>query len=66
MIVGVFLQHFKIYHGVNFIPISNGSSFCGLLGNNGVGKSSVLEALDCFFHYNQKTWNVNIIAKKVN
>lgn len=58
MIIGVFLRHIKTYKGINFIPISDGSSFCGLVGENGVGKSTVLESLDSFFHH--KEWNINI------
>jgi len=58
VIIGVFLRHIKTYKGINFIPISDGSSFCGLVGENGVGKSTVLESLDSFFHH--KEWNINI------
>jgi predicted ATPase len=62
MIIGVFLRYIKTYQGINYIPLTNGDSFCGLVGNNGVGKSSVLESLDCFF--NARTWNYNITTKK--
>lgn len=58
MIAGVIFRNFKIYKGLVFVPISNGTSFNGFIGANGVGKSSVLEALDCFF--NGKPWNKNI------
>ena len=58
MIVGIFLRHIKTYKGINFIPISDSSSFCGLVGENGIGKSTVLESLDSFFHH--KEWNINI------
>ncbi len=58
MIAGVIFRNFKIYKGLVFIPLSNGTSFNGFIGANGVGKSSVLEALDCFF--NGKTWIKNI------
>lgn len=58
MIIGVFLRHIKTYKGINFIPISDSSSFCGLVGENGVGKSTILESLDSFFHH--KEWNINI------
>ena len=58
MISGLVVRNFKIYKGFNFIPISNGTGFNGLIGANGVGKSSVLEALDCFF--NGKPWIKNI------
>lgn len=62
MIVGVNLRNFKTYSGLNYIPLTHGGTFCGLVGNNGIGKSSVLEALDCLF--NTKPWNFNIITKK--
>lgn len=58
MIIGIFLRHIKTYKGINFIPISDSSSFCGLVGENGIGKSTILESLDTFFHH--KEWNINI------
>ena len=36
MIVGIFLRHIKTYKGINFIPLSDGEKFCGLVGNNGI------------------------------
>lgn len=62
MILGVILRNFKIYKNINYVPLSQGDSYCGLIGNNGIGKSSILEGLDCFF--NDKTWNKNIDAPK--
>ncbi|WP_343566113.1 AAA family ATPase [Sphingobacterium sp.] len=62
MIIGLFLRNFKTYSGINYIPLTYGPNFCGLVGNNGIGKSSVLEALDCFF--NRKSWNFNVVTKK--
>lgn len=44
--------------------MSKGSNFNGLIGMNGIGKSSVLEALDCFF--NQKPWILNIETKNLD
>ncbi|WP_034911971.1 AAA family ATPase [Erwinia sp. 9145] len=64
MIVGLFLRYFKIYSGTNYIPLSSGDNFCGIIGNNGIGKSSVLEALDCLL--NNKTWNVNAGFRKAS
>lgn len=46
---------------MNFIPITDEDQFCGLVGNNGIGKSSVLESLDCFF--NRKIWNYHTSTK---
>lgn len=64
MITSLFLRHFKIYKGITFIPISEGCGFSSLIGENGVGKSSVLEAID--FAINKKNnseWPVNNEAK---
>lgn len=62
MILGIFIRFFKTYRGINFIPITDNDQFCGLVGDNGIGKSSVLEALDTFF--NSKSWNFNVAAKR--
>jgi predicted ATPase len=64
MIIGIFLRYFKTYSGTNYIPLSSGSNFCGLIGNNGIGKSSILESLDAFF--NGKPWNINTGFKKAS
>lgn len=62
MIIGAFLRYFKTYQGINYIPITDEDKFCGLVGNNGIGKSSVLESLDSLF--NSKPWNFNTVTKK--
>ncbi len=51
MIVGLLCRHYKIYQGLNFIPICNDyeNPFTLFIGNNAVGKSSVLEGLNTFF-----------------
>ncbi len=54
MIIGICLRNFKVYRNINYIPLSDGSNFSAIIGLNGVGKSTILEALDCFF--NQKLW----------
>lgn len=64
MIIGVFLRYYKTYSGTNYIPLSSGSNFCGLVGNNGIGKSSILESFDSFF--NGKSWNLNTGLKKAS
>lgn len=52
MIIGIILNNFKCYKGMHYIPLTNadGANYCGLIGLNGVGKSAILEALDCFFN----------------
>lgn len=62
MILGVFLRNYKTYKGINYIPLSNSQKFVGIVGDNGIGKSSILEALDCVF--NQKKLNVNITSRR--
>lgn len=63
MIVGIFLRHIKTYKGINFIPLSDGEKFCGLVGNNGIGKSTILEALDKIF-LSYKEWNISLSHNK--
>lgn len=62
MIVGIFLRYYKTYQGINYIPLTDDDQFCGLVGNNGIGKSSILESLDTLF--NGKPWNFNIVTKR--
>lgn len=57
MIFSLLLRNFKTYRGINYVPLSNGDSFTSMVGDNGVGKSSVLEALNSFF--NDAEWNFN-------
>lgn len=62
MIIGIVLRYYKTYQGRNYIPLTDSDQFCGLVGNNGIGKSSILEALDACF--NDKSWNFNTATKK--
>ncbi|PRD56715.1 AAA family ATPase [Sphingobacterium gobiense] len=57
MILGLSVRHYKSYNNVNYIPITNQvvNRMSMFVGNNGVGKSSILEALDTFF--NGGYWN---------
>ncbi len=59
MIIGILLSNFKNYKEPTYIPLSNGEHFCGLVGKNGIGKSSILEALDCFFNNKPFKWNIH-------
>jgi predicted ATP-dependent endonuclease of OLD family len=63
VIIGVFIRNVKTYSGINYIPLTYGQKFCGLVGINGIGKSSVLEALNYYFN-NVRDWNFNISVKK--
>lgn len=58
----MFLRNIKTYRKITYIPISDGEKFCGLLGDNGAGKSSILEALDSFF--NDRPINPNLSYKQ--
>lgn len=64
MLVGCLVRHFKVYENVVFTPITLGvdGNLAVFTGNNGVGKSSILEAINHFFH--QSKWIVNNNAKK--
>ncbi|QQS59307.1 AAA family ATPase [Candidatus Peregrinibacteria bacterium] len=59
MIIGLEVRHYKAYRGKNFIPIGKKHNFIAFTGENGVGKSSILEALDTFL--NNKNW---LLTKK--
>lgn len=61
MVIGLFLRHYKIYKGANYIPfgtkrIENLNLF---IGQNGAGKSSILEALDTFFNNKRFIYHTN-------
>lgn len=63
MVVAVLLRNVKNYANINFIPICNSKyKYSIFVGNNGVGKSAILEALDVFF--NDQEWNPTIDQKK--
>lgn len=56
------LKNYKVYKNIQFIPISSGASFSAYLGPNGIGKTSIFEALDRFF--NGGEWITNNESKK--
>jgi ABC-type Mn2+/Zn2+ transport system ATPase subunit len=57
MVAGILLRHFKTYGNLHFIPVLDtpDNRFSLYIGQNGVGKSSILEALNSFF--NNGKWN---------
>jgi predicted ATPase len=64
MIVSAFIQEYKIYRKSTYIPVSFGEYFAGYIGENGVGKSTIIEALDRFFNEKEaKEWNINRQAR---
>ena len=62
MIIGIFLRHVKVYKGINYIPIGYKHKFISYVGENGSGKSSILEGLDSFL--NNKDYLINKSALK--
>lgn len=62
MIIGALIRNIKTYSGTNYIPLTVSNPFCGLVGENGIGKSSVLEAFDSLL--NDKPQNINIAARR--
>jgi predicted ATP-dependent endonuclease of OLD family len=65
MITGLLFRHYKNYENVRFVPIVNDTKhmFSVYVGNNGVGKSAILEALDVALN-NRRQWNVTQGSKK--
>jgi energy-coupling factor transporter ATP-binding protein EcfA2 len=66
MIVGVFLRNYKCYSNINFIPLGKPSEKISLfIGANGIGKSSILESLNCALNnIDSKTWETTLGQKK--
>lgn len=64
MLVGCLIRGYKTYSNVNFIPLIKESrhKLSIFIGDNGAGKSSILEAIDVCF--NNREWNYNIGSKK--
>lgn len=66
MLIGLFLRHIKAYKGINFIPIGFEHNFISYLGENGIGKSSILEALNSFFNNQQYPINKSALSDGIN
>ncbi|MDL2314873.1 ATP-binding protein [Bacteroidales bacterium OttesenSCG-928-C19] len=64
MIAGIVLKNYKCYKGIHFIPLMKSSPehLKLIIGNNGVGKSAILEALDSYF--NDKEWIIHTDLSK--
>ncbi|GAA4271931.1 AAA family ATPase [Aquimarina gracilis] len=64
MIISLIIRHYKVYKGINYLPLSDGTKFSSILGENGAGKSSILESFDCFFNKKPfSDWSINYEAK---
>jgi len=59
MILAAILRNFKCYKGIHVVPFCDDDVFDMniIIGDNGVGKSAILEGLDTFF--NDAPWIVN-------
>ena len=64
MISGILLRHYKNYGNLKFIPICDSTEYMYsvYVGNNGVGKSAILEDLYVLMKY--RYCNLNIVMKK--
>lgn len=61
-LVGVALRNYKCYSSTEVVPLFyNGEKYVGLIGENGVGKSAVFQALCTFF--NGREWIRNKVSK---
>lgn len=65
MITALLMRHYKNYENVRFVPLIEDTNrmFTVYIGNNGVGKSAILEALDLVMN-DRRQWNVTQGAKK--
>jgi predicted ATP-dependent endonuclease of OLD family len=61
MIIGLFQRHFKTYKGAKYIPfgINDFENFNLFIGQNGAGKSSILECLNCYFNHSEFIYHTN-------
>ena len=64
MILATVLRNYKCYKGINVISFSHDvtNSLNMIIGNNGVGKSAILESLDTLFK--NAHWIINNVARK--
>ena len=60
MILGAIIRNYKCYSGTNYIPFykNKEQSLNVIIGDNGVGKSTILEAMDSLFN-DGTPWIVN-------
>ena len=60
MILGAIIRNYKCYSGTHYIPFykNKEQSLNVIIGDNGVGKSTILEAMDSLFN-DGTPWIVN-------
>lgn len=66
MVIGLFIRHIKAYKSINFIPIGFEHNFVSYIGENGIGKSSILEALNSFFNNKKYIINKEAISESIS
>ncbi|EOG7718466.1 AAA family ATPase, partial [Vibrio parahaemolyticus] len=67
MIAGLFLRNYKCYSNINFIPFNYEmhEKLSIFIGENGIGKSSILESLDCLLNeVDPKFWDTTLGQRK--
>lgn len=67
MIAGLFLRNYKCYSNINFIPFNYEmhEKLSIFIGDNGIGKSSILESLDCLLNeVDPKHWDTTLGQRK--
>lgn len=72
MLVGLFIRNVKAYVNIKFVPMAgldydkSSNNFVTYIGENGIGKSSILEALDSFFNNKPYIINKNVTGSSYN
>jgi predicted ATP-dependent endonuclease of OLD family len=64
MLFSLILRSYKTYGRLTYVPVSNSNNFTAFVGENGIGKSSVIEALDTYFNKPQADWNLHHSTSK--
>lgn len=67
MIAGIFIRNYKCYSNINFIPFVNLTldKLNVFVGENGIGKSSILESLNCILNeINPRNWETTLGQKR--
>lgn len=67
MLAGLFIQNYKCYSNINFIPLTNNPDrkLNVFIGPNGAGKSAILESLNCLLNnISPKEWETTLDKKK--
>lgn len=66
MLIWLYLRHIKAYKWINFIPIWYEHNFVSYVWENGIWKSSILEALDSFFNWKKYIINKDALSDSIS